>query len=120
MPERNADVTALPSRVADVDGEVANLRATYLRLARERLPALAAEAGDWPIRLDHCFMRVVLDHVFGGPWHDHLDRRKGPAYRQMTADQLRAAIGIARRIEAGGRDVLIPLNRRSLIWRGKA
>ena len=101
------------------DSELDALQIEYLRLTRERLPALAAAAGDWPIRFDHCFMRVVLDHVFGGPWHATLDRKKGPAFRQLTAAQLREAISIARQIEAGGRETLVPMNRRSLRWRGK-
>ena len=97
----------------------AELEAEYLRLTRERLPALAAEAGDWPIRFDHCFMRVCLDHAFGGRWYDHVDRSSGPAYRTVPDDKLQAAIDLGRRIEAGGRDALVPLNDQSLRWRGK-
>ena len=95
------------------------LQAEYLRLTRDVLPGLAADAGDWPIRFDHCFMRVVLDHVFAGPWYDHLDRKKGPAYKQASDEQLRAAVEVAGRIAAGGRETLVPMNRQSLIWRGK-
>ena len=92
----------------------------YLKLTRQTLPKLAAEAGDWPIRFDHCFMRVCLDHAFGGCWYDHVDRKRGPAYKVVPTDKLRGAIDVARRIERGGRGVLVPLNRQSLLWRGKA
>jgi len=92
----------------------------YLRLTREVLPARAAEAGDWPIRFDHCFMRVCLDHAVGGRWYDHVDRKRGPAYRVVPDDVLERATKVARQIEREGRDVLVGLNEQSLAWRGKA
>ena len=95
------------------------LEVDYLRFTRERLPELAAEAGDWPIRFDHCFMRVCLDHGCGGRWYDRVPGGRGPAYKRATDDQLHAAVDVARKIEAGGRDVLVPLNAQSLRWRGK-
>jgi hypothetical protein len=98
----------------------ATLEADWLRLTREQLPTQAAAAGDWPIRFDHCFMRVCLDHAFGGCWYDFVDRKKGPAYKQVPDDALAKAVDAARRIERGGRAVLEPMNRQSLIWRGKA
>ncbi len=98
----------------------AALEADYLRLMKETLPALATAAGDWPIRFDHCFMRVCLDHAFGGCWYDHVDRRRGPAYKVVPTDKLQKAIDIACNIERGGRATLVPLNQQSLIWRGKA
>ena len=83
------------------------------------LPNLAVAAGDWPIRFDHCFMRVCLDHACDGVWYDHVPAGKGPAYKRATDRQLRDAIGVAKQIEAGGSDVLKPLNEQSLRWRGK-
>jgi hypothetical protein len=90
----------------------------YLELTRELLPARAADQR-WVLRLDHCFMRVVLDHVFGGCWYDHLDRKAGPAYRQLTDAQLAAAVALAERIAAEGEPLLRRLNAQSLAWRGK-
>ena len=95
------------------------LEQTYLHLTRNALPNLAAAAGDWPIRFDHCFMRVCLDHACDGVWYDHVPAGKGPAYKRATDGQLRDAIGVAKQIEAGGSDVLKPLNEQSLRWRGK-
>ncbi|MEM1010981.1 MAG: hypothetical protein AAGI46_02030 [Planctomycetota bacterium] len=95
------------------------LEAAWLDLTRDRLPKLAAEAGDWPIRFDHCFMRVCLDHAVGGCWYDHIDRKKGPAYRVASDEVLARAVSVARRIETGGKEALEPLNRQSLVWRGK-
>ena len=93
-----------------------DLVAEYLRLVRQALPAAAGPG--WPIRLDHCFMRVVLDAVCGRPWRDVL-RGRGPAYRQLSDEQLRRAIAIARSMLDGGADVVVRLNEASLRGRGK-
>ena len=49
----------------------------------------------WPIRLDHCFMRVCLDAAVGTPWSDMIGR---PAVRTMSDAQLAAAIAVGERI----------------------
>ncbi|MEL7363407.1 MAG: hypothetical protein AAFN13_15130 [Bacteroidota bacterium] len=93
-----------------------DLEARYLHLMREVLPAQARAEG-WPIRLDHCFMRVALDHVFEDAWYAHLDRR--PAYRHLSAEQLAEAVRHAEAMREGGRPVVAAMNRQSLRWRGK-
>ena len=67
----------------------------------------------WPIRFDHCFMRVCLDNALGTAWHTQVRR---PAIRNLTDAQLRDAIAWAERIVADPA-MLPPLNRRSLEWR---
>ena len=91
--------------------------ATYLHFTGTVLPAMA-RGGDvrWPVREDHCFQRIVLDHVCGGVWYDTLKR---PAYKHLSYAQAEAAATLARDI-ADGRADLAALNRQSLIWRGKA
>ncbi|WP_348541451.1 hypothetical protein [Sulfitobacter albidus] len=84
-------------------------------MTRETLPQ-AARGARWPVHNDHCFQRIVLDHVSGGVWYDHIAR---PAYKNLTADQARAAVGLAERILSGDVD-LHALNHQSLVWRGKA
>merc|ERR1712185_577800 len=59
------------------------LEEEYLQLMKNTLPALAAKHR-WPIRWDHCFMRVALDNAFGSCWYDHVDRKEGPAIRQIS------------------------------------
>lgn len=86
--------------------------ARWLHLTRERLPAAAA-VHRWPIRLDHCFMRVCLDHALGGRW-DRMVRR--PAIRHLSDDQLEAAIACAERL-LHRPDTLPALNRASLALR---
>lgn len=88
--------------------------ARYLTLTREDMPRVARDRG-WPVVNDHCFQRIVLDHVCGGRWYDHLER---PAYRHMTPAQAEAAVRLCDEILAGEAD-LDAMNRQSLIWRGK-
>ena len=101
-----------------LDGtDITALRETYRRKVTEELPRAARDAGDWPIRLDHCFGRVVLDDLFEDEWYDHVDGR--PAYEALSEAELRAAIETADRMLAGGRPVVAELNRNSLRWRGE-
>lgn len=93
----------------------AALEAAWLHLTREELPGAAASR-DWPIRADHCFQRILLDHAVGGCWYDHIEGR--PAYRHLDDDRLAAAIGFGRGALAGEMD-MHALNRQSLAWRGK-
>ena len=86
--------------------------ARWLELTRVTLPAAAA-IHHWPIRLDHCFMRVLLDNAVGGVWHHVIPR---PAIRHITLEVLDQAIAIGERILQEP-ELLPGLNRRSLAWR---
>lgn len=89
------------------------LEARWLQLTRVALPALAVPRG-WPVRADHCFQRILLDHAVGGCWYDHVAAR--PAYRHLDAERLAAAVALGEAVVAGTAD-LPPLNARSLRWR---
>jgi hypothetical protein len=95
--------------------ELDSHRARWLDLMRRELPEAAAARPDWPIRLDHCFARVILDAVCGRPWREVVS---APAYKHLSADQLSEAVRLAEAILAGEAD-LLDLNRRSLHGRGK-
>ena len=58
-------------------------RAHWRDLVGRRLPGSARP--DWPVRLDHCFARILLDNACGGPWRD---RARPPAHANMPTDQL--------------------------------
>jgi hypothetical protein len=88
------------------------LAAHWLDLTRRVLPGMA-QAARWPICLDHCFMRVCLDHAIGQPWHERVRR---PAIRHLSDDELRRAVGIAEHVAADPA-VLPGLNKQSLAWR---
>ena len=86
----------------------------WLTLMRVTLPAMAVPNG-WPIRLDHCFMRVCLDAAIGRRWDEAVRR---PAIRHLTDEQLAQALGTAEAILCD--PSLLPiLNDRSLAMRGK-
>lgn len=103
-------MSAGPEAVVDAD------RARWRRLVHDELPAAARAHPEWPIRLDHCFARVILDAVHDRPWREAI---AAPAWRHMTPDRLQAAIILGRAIVAGTAD-LEALNERSLVMRGKA
>ena len=75
---------------------------------------MAAEHG-WPIRLDHCFMRVCLDAALAVRW-DTVVRR--PAIRHLSDAQLGRAVAQAEAIAARP-DLLPRLNQDSLRLRGR-
>ncbi len=93
------------------------LRRRWLVLTRERLPE-RARAERWPLRLDHCFQRVLLDQACGGRWYDHVSGR--PAYRHLDPARLAAAVTLGERLEREGEPLLRRLDEDPLRWRGKA
>ncbi len=89
--------------------------ARFKHLTEVELPALAREHR-WPLRFDHCFKRVCLDHAFGDTWYKHLRK---PAERHIEGEALARALSCAEAIAAGGLPVLARHNAESLAWRGK-
>jgi hypothetical protein len=92
------------------------LEERWLQLTRELLPALAPERG-WPVRHDHCFQRILLDHACGTRWYDAISGR--PAYRAADESILQRAVALGEQVAEGAAD-LHHLNRQSLAWRGRA
>ena len=94
------------------------LEERWLALTRQDLPARARAEG-WPLREDHCFQRVLLDHACGGRWYDSVAGR--PAYRHLDPERLAVATALAERLAADpdAETLLRDLNARSLAWRGK-
>jgi len=72
----------------------------------------------WPVTLDHCFARIILDKTIGidTPWTTKL---KPPAYKNMSSSQLSACIDLGNKILQGEVD-LVELDNQSLAVRGKA
>ena len=92
-------------------------RSALLGLAREDLPARAAAEPGWPVRFDHCFLRIVYDNAVGGRWTDAVAR---PASKHLSDAQVEAATAHARAMLDGGPDVAHALNESSLAWRRAA
>jgi hypothetical protein len=95
--------------------DLSELRSEYDEKVHNRLPELAQSEDGWPIHLNHCFGRVVLDNLFEDEWYDHVDGR--PAYTHLSAEELTDAIDIADQMLTGGAQVATELNERSLRWR---
>lgn len=72
----------------------------------------------WPVHVDHCFARIILDKVVGegkSPWMTVI---KSPAYKNMSEEQLKDAIKLGQDILSGDAD-LVELDEESLMVRGK-
>ena len=96
------------------------LQQRYLDLVRVELPhaARTSEGGRWCVIEDHCFMRIILDHLFNACWYEHLDKRLA-AYKQLDNRQLTEAIRLAERMLRDGPRVAESMNLQSLRWRGR-
>ncbi len=73
-----------------------------------------ADAEGWPVRADHCFLRIAYDAAAGAKWDS---RYPHPAWASLPLDQLEAVLA---RIAAEGRTALDPLNAASLAFRRAA
>merc|ERR1719460_952117 len=82
------------------------LEKRWFDLMRQELPAAARAEKGWPIRLDHCFMRVALDNFFGQCWYDVLDQRKG-AVKSMSDAQLKGAVVVAEAMLKNGKSLVV-------------
>merc|ERR1719252_204886 len=94
------------------------LEKRWFDLMRQELPAAARAEKGWPIRLDHCFMRVALDNSFGQCWYEVLDQRKG-AVKSMSDAQLEGAVAVAEKMLKNGKSLVVEMNMESLRFRKK-
>jgi len=89
------------------------MRDEYLLYVNIILPKLDS---DYPVRENHCWARIILDHVCGCAWRDVVE---APAYLNLSQIQLRKAIDTAKAI-IGDPRYAHQLNQQSLRYRGKA
>ncbi|KAL8874223.1 MAG: hypothetical protein Q9174_000415 [Haloplaca sp. 1 TL-2023] len=105
-----------------IEDTASDLQAEWKTLYSQTLPSLALSRSPtqevWPVHLDHCFARIILDKVIGDgkPWTSRL---KSPAVKNMTPEQLRRCLTLGHAI-ADGREDLLSLDAQSLKARGKA
>lgn len=95
--------------------KLGTLQRNWRDLVDRRLPQAARARPDWPVRLDHCFARILLDNACGGPWRESV---APPAWANMPPERLAVAIDLGEAVLAETADLGL-LNRRSLAWRGK-
>ena len=107
-----------------------SLTSRWTTLYKHTLPDLARSSAlsqpTWPVHLDHCFARIILDAIIGNstsfrpdetptPWTAKL---KSPAVGKMSRQQLEWCIELGESIAQGKVD-LVELDRLSLTARGK-
>ena len=97
---------------------IEQLRTRYLELVNQKLPVVAKQR-QFPVSLNHCFARIILDNLFGCCWYEKIDRKKGAAYKQLSAEQLQKAIEIAETMIDSPDSYIQQLNLNSLRWRNK-
>lgn len=102
--------------------DIETLREEWKTLYSTTLPQMAKSRDlaqvKWPVTLDHCFARIILDHTIG-EGHQQWDKvLPKPAIKNMSAQQLQNAITLGRKVEAGEVD-LCHLDEKSLQCRGK-
>lgn len=102
--------------------EIERLQTTWKEIYSRTLPGLARvhdpAQPTWPVTLDHCFARIILDNTVGEAEEQWDKRLKQPAVRNMSVEQLQNAIRLAKGIINGDED-LVALDLRSLEVRGK-
>lgn len=101
----------MPDQTAEESAAIARFK----HLTEHVLPARARSEA-WPLRLDHCFKRVCLDHAYGDVWYNHLRR---PAERYLTGEPLQRALRCAEELAAGAVALLNERDAASLKVRGK-
>lgn len=89
----------------------------YSQLVNSDLPAAAKASKQYPVWLNHCFGRIILDAVCGQQWREVLVERK-PGYRQLSSQQLQKAVIVAETMLVSP-CVCHDLNVESLRYRGK-
>ena len=99
----------------ETDDDEAEVRDRWRQLVQERLPRAARRRRDWPVYLDHCFARILLDNTFGVVWRKAIEP---PAWRNTPLPVLQTAIDLGEDVLRGKAD-LWALNDASLRMRGK-
>ncbi|KAL8999726.1 MAG: hypothetical protein Q9169_001543 [Polycauliona sp. 2 TL-2023] len=97
------------------------LQDDWKSLYSKTLPSLASSKYSsqkaWPVHLDHCFARIILDNAIGidRPWTSKI---ASPAMKNMTHEQLGRCVALGKAI-ADGTANLADLDAISLALRGK-
>ena len=105
-----------------MSSDIEVLRARWSELFSKTLPAAAISHNPaqtkWPVHVDHCFGRIILDNVVGEAERPWMKALKAPAIKNMNSAQLRGCIELGEKILKGQAD-LVELDRISLSVRGK-
>ncbi len=92
-----------------------SLTRQYLDLVNRQLPEAARRDSRYPVRLNHCFARIILDTLCGDEWYQYIPK---PAYKHMSERQLQDAIALGHQFLADPQ-ACVEANQASLQYRGK-
>ncbi|MEN0003784.1 MAG: hypothetical protein AAF798_06560 [Bacteroidota bacterium] len=95
-----------------------SLEMLYLQLTNELLPQAAIEQ-QWVIRENHCFQRVILDHIFQRAWYEVLPKSSKAAYKRLDNYSLGKAIFTAYQVYRKQGVPIEQLQSQSLHYRNK-
>ncbi|KEF62628.1 uncharacterized protein A1O9_00601 [Exophiala aquamarina CBS 119918] len=102
--------------------DIEDLRRQWKLLYAEILPQMAKDDDPsqpkWPVTLDHCFARIILDNAVGKGQQQWDKVIKPPAIQNMSEEQLQSAISLGKKVISGEADVC-HLDQMSLQCRGK-
>jgi len=99
----------------DLDEDDHLIRKRWRTLVDHDLPEAADANQDWPVYLNHCFARILLDNAVGQYWRDVI---APPAWKNTPQPVLQTAIDLGEAISSGDADIWT-LNDASLAMRGK-
>ena len=85
----------------------------FKHLTEQALPT-QAHLHHWPIRLDHCFKRICLDHAFQDIWHHHIPRSAALCGRHPLRPVKATDLAQDERVAVGWRVGLSWFSRRRL------
>ena len=104
--------------MADLDGRREEWKTLYSKTLPQLAKARDPAQRKWPVSLDHCFARIILDNTIGQGTQQWDQVIQKPAVRNMTESQLQDAIDLGTKIQKGEMD-LQELDQISLMCRGK-
>ena len=104
------------TNASETDEDEIEIRNRWRRLVDHDLPKAADIHRDWPVYLNHCFARILLDNAVGQYWRDVIE---APAWKNTPLPVLQTAIDLGESILSGDADIWA-LNDASLKMRGKA
>lgn len=103
------------SLILSNDTELEELRKEYLHYINVVLPSISSKNKQYPVQLNHCWARVILDNIFNDKWSNVISK---PAYKNLNKVKLLEAINLAKCI-VSSTDFSIYLNKKSLQYRNK-
>ncbi|NRB63904.1 MAG: hypothetical protein HRU40_12915 [Saprospiraceae bacterium] len=106
----------VPADLYTIKKGIENARSEYLQRTNVDLP-IQSKKHNWPIHENHCFQRILLDHLFLAPWYTILKKNQNPAYQQLNIMQLSKLLMLTQKMQCMNKKDITALNQVSIKWR---